>query len=498
MTRREVLQGTAGVAGIGLAGAPRPVWGASSSDVVRAENEKQGTTDWMLTRGGLDKSGFRCPWVEGYCNRTSVRAGEKLEIKISTDPPASFALDIFRMGYYQGHGGRLMKHLGPFEGRAQPVPGPGDGHVRECTWETSVTLEIPHDWVSGVYLGKLTERKTGFQSYIVFVVRDDRPCQLLYQVSDMTWQAYNTWPVMNSLYQNPRKPNVWWGPETRVSFDRPYGAFQMHPPIGYAGGQFLAYEFHLVHWLEKEGYDVSYISGVDVHSDAEGLLRARCWLDGGHDEYWSLDAFHNLEKAVSAGVGAGFLAGNVMYGVLKVDPSGAGVPNRIIERTGVYGGADPRHKELGYPEALEFKMVGPMASNLVGGRSIYPFTGYADWICRNHKHWLYDGTGMKNGDRIPNLIGWEWQGDPPHIKGLDIVAQGAIRSTRPGTCDYAATVYKGPKGNPVFNASTIWWPLALISPPGFRPCLQEGVTAPGPDARVQRMTANFLSHFRKA
>ena len=65
------------------------------------------------------------------------------------------------------------------------------GGLRECKWEPSVEFEIPDDWVSGVYLGKLTAKKERLQSYVIFIVRDDRPCDLLLPCSDTTWAAFD-------------------------------------------------------------------------------------------------------------------------------------------------------------------------------------------------------------------------------------------------------------------------------------------------------------------
>ena len=56
-------------------------------------------------------------------------------------------------------------------------------------------------------------------------------------------------------------------------------------------------EFPLAFWLEKEGYDVTYISNVDTHADAKGLLRAKAFLSVGHDEYWTERMFENVTQA---------------------------------------------------------------------------------------------------------------------------------------------------------------------------------------------------------
>ena len=64
----------------------------------------------MLAKTGVDPATkYRCPWIEGYCSHTSVRAGETIRFYVSTNPAAQFTLDIYRMGYYGGNGGRLVE-----------------------------------------------------------------------------------------------------------------------------------------------------------------------------------------------------------------------------------------------------------------------------------------------------------------------------------------------------------------------------------------------------
>src|SRR5438045_61424 len=105
-----------------------------SPNRVRDENDKPGSTDWQLTRVRADGAGFRSPWVEGYCSKQSVKAGESIDLMISADPPRPVEIEIFRMGYYGGRGARLMKKLGPFQCQAQAVPAPGAKNLHECRW----------------------------------------------------------------------------------------------------------------------------------------------------------------------------------------------------------------------------------------------------------------------------------------------------------------------------------------------------------------------------
>ena len=321
--RRDVLKGAA-AAGLGLAAGASPSsaspQASSDRDLIRRENAKPGTRDWLLTNprtlpGKINKilPNGRCPWIEGYCSANSVRAGEKLQIMVSTNPASAFKLEIFRTGYYNGDGARLVKRFDSLEGTPQPDPPVGENYVRECQWEPAVEFTIPDDWLSGVYLGKLTAEKENLQSYVIFIVRDDRPCDLLFQCSDLTWSAYNRWPADYSIYTKHEGFSSTGVPSGTVSFDRPYALFT-HPvnKIKKSGGsgEYLPWEFPLSFWLEQHGYDVSYISNIDTHADPAGLLRTKGFISVGHDEYWTLDMYNNVMKARDEGVNLAFFGGN--------------------------------------------------------------------------------------------------------------------------------------------------------------------------------------------
>jgi hypothetical protein len=103
--RRAFLQTTSALALAGAAGCASPTGTApQSSDVIRRENAREGSRDWQLTRVRVDKDGFRSPWIEGYCSKQSVKAGESIDIMVSTNPARRFRIEIFRTGYYGGRG----------------------------------------------------------------------------------------------------------------------------------------------------------------------------------------------------------------------------------------------------------------------------------------------------------------------------------------------------------------------------------------------------------
>ena len=495
VSRRDAIKGIAAVgASAALGGC---VTASRYAKLIARENQREGTRGWMLEKTAVDpKTKYRCPWIEGYCSRTSVAAGEAIDIIVSTNPASPFRIEVFRMGYYGGAGGRKVAELGPFRGTVQSDPPIGKNRVRECRWEPATSLKIPRDWVSGVYLGKLTAERGGWQSYVIFIVRDARRADLLFQCSDTTWQAYNRWPSQFALYDDGH--NQWyWGPGVDVSFDRPYGKYCqiLDAPLSTGSGEFFLWEFPFVYWMEAQGYDVSYISNLDTHARGDELSRAKGFISIGHDEYYSIEMYHNLQRAIGRGLNVGFFSGDAVCGRIDPQPSSSGVPNRIFSRIDFFGPrTDADIKRL--PTMGLLPHVSPNANQLIGARTVAPMTGGADWVCSMPEHWIFEGTGMKRGDSIPGLVGWEWHGDPADMPGLEIVSTGKTQSD-PGKLNggvYTATTYPGPKRNVVFNASTCWWADGLSEPPGYvRPSVY---TSPqGVDKRVQKITANILNRF---
>jgi hypothetical protein len=459
----------------------------TANNKIVAENRKAGTRDWLVTKVDTVRTfkkafGSESPYyarskkVEGYVSRTSYAAGDTVHLFVSTEPVAEFRLDLFRMGYYQGHGGRKVLSAGPLKGTTQPTPEDGERNLREATWQRSHSFVVPADWVSGVYLGKLTELTNGHEAYIIFVVKDKRKADFMFQVSDLTWQAYNRWPAWRSLYDY--RDNIW---NTKggniLSLDRPYtfyynGLPSDLNPLTNGSGEFLLWEFPLAFWLEKEGYDITYASNLDTHNDPHGLLRAKGFLSVGHDEYWTRQMYQNVTRAREAGLNLLFLGGNSLDGEIFLTTSSDGRPNRVMGRMRDF----------------------PDEQQLMGSASYG--VGLGNWTVQQANHWVFANTGLKDGDVITDLVGWEYHG-PPLRKdpNLVVLAQSTLDEkwgSKPDT--YTTTIYTRPKGNFVFNAATCWWSLPLSSPPGFRNPPNKDFSKD--DARIQQMTRNLLNKAR--
>lgn len=275
---------------------------------------RAGNLAWQISRPAVLHE------IEGFASGASVNRGESILLFVNTEP--EYTIEIFRLGWYGGVGAKRMMAPVTRPGKSQPnpLPDPLTGLV-ECIWNDPFVLQVPGsadpaEWPSGIYLAKLTGSQSGKQGYITFVVRDDsRRSDVLFQASVTTYQAYNRWGG-HSLYAKPRT--------YRVSLNRPYDR-------GYGSGETLFWEYSLVRFLEREGYDVTYTTDVDTHLHGDLLARHKAFLSVGHDEYWSWEMRDNVEAAREQGVNLGFFGANTSYWQIRFEPSpSTGEPNRTI------------------------------------------------------------------------------------------------------------------------------------------------------------------------
>jgi len=486
LTRREMIRDAA-VIGLAASVPSLPSFVQKSKkkgNLIVEENSRPGTLEWQLQYTRFDDPitlastplvrGLRSSVIEGFASKTSVLPGESIDFYVSANPATDFTIDIYRMGYYGGTGGRHMGRIGTFKATPQAMPMMTVERLRECNWDKVTSLNIPDEWPSGVYLGKLSRAEAfGRQSYVIFVVKEHRKSDILCQVSDLTWQAYNKWPGRDSLYDDGT-PEVWYtGPNVRVSFDRPYAKYcqVLDAPLSAGSGEYLLWEHPMTYWLEEQGYDVTYCSNVDLHLDPGILAMSRVFVSVGHDEYWSRKMYEEVIKARDNGLNLAFFSGNSVWDEVNFFDSFRGDPCRAFSRD--------KH----FPD--EEKLMGNTSYG----------SGYGDWIVRKPEHWIYDGTGLRENDRIEAIVGWEYHGPPlSDAPGLEIVAEGPTTAKNLHT----AVVYPCAKGNWVFNAGTIWWAEGLSQPPGHIPAGTNGMMRTyGVNKYVQKITSNILNRMIK-
>ncbi len=318
------------------------------SNAIVTENQLPGTPEstWQV-------SGAGDPSLLGFAADISVNHGQTVSFKIDDYFLALYHIDIYRMGYYQGNGARLVASIPATQTTRQVQPAPltdsATGLVDAGNWSVSASWAVPSTAVSGIYMARLTRDDTGGASMIYFVVRaDDSHSDLLFQTSDSTWQAYNNWDGSGngtaffgsggtyggvSLYtyngSNPTLQNE--GRAYKVSYNRPLVDDATSGGYGDYNSPLHA-EYPMVRFLEANGYDVSY--STDLDSDRNGALikNHKAFLSVGHDEYWSGGQRANVTAARDAGVNLAFFSGNESFWKTRWEASidGSGTPYRTL------------------------------------------------------------------------------------------------------------------------------------------------------------------------
>ncbi len=279
-----------------------------------------------------DVSGAGDPDIQGFATDISVNKGETVNFKIQTDS-STYRIDIYRLGYYGGLGARLVATVQPSATLPQSQPAclsdVTTGLVDCGNWAVSASWNVPATATSGIYIAKLVRQdpEDGRASHIPFVVRDDGGhSDLLIQTSDTTWQAYNTYGG-NSLYFGSPVGRAY-----KVSYNRPFTTRCCEFPNGSTETWLFNTEYPMVRWLERNGYDVSYTTGVDTDRRGSELLEHRVYMPVGHDEYWSGGERANVEAARAAGVHVAIFSGNHGFWKTRWENSidGSNTPYRTL------------------------------------------------------------------------------------------------------------------------------------------------------------------------
>jgi hypothetical protein len=477
-----------------------PLLAAAQSNPIVLENQNPGSSAWNIEWGsaGDDVTGQ----IKGYASATSVNKGGSINLHVSVNPAQTYTIDVFRMGWYQGLGARHLQHIGPLNGIKQNkcAPQPTTGLI-ECGWAASYTLNVPTTWTSGVYLLVLTNA-ANLKNYVSFVVRDDsRVAPLVYQQPVTTYQAYNDYPydeaTGKSLYSfNSYGANTAGGMKAavKVSFDRPYNG---DGDANVWGGNVLGVELAFIRWLEKTGYDVTYITDVDTHLNPAMLQNYKGVIIPGHDEYWTKEMHDGFHAARDAGVNLGIFSANVSYTQIRMEPSTSGTPNRVVvcyREADLDPNPNPALKTVNFRDPPlnrpEQALYGTMYTSIVQQNA----QGYhAPYRVTNADHWVYAGTGLQNGNTVTGLVGYEADrnfseyAQPVALPGTFVTLSSSPFAGSNQSEIQNTVIYQAPSGAWVFGAGTINWGFALDA---YNP---QGLNLV--DTRIQRMTANILDKF---
>lgn len=466
---------------------------ASSANPVAAENLCPGTASWRLDHPtGPDHA------IEGFTNPISVNAGGAVQLYVTTTA-RTYTFQVFRLGWYQGLGGRLIYTSARLPGIVQPPPviDPATRAVSCANWRDPVPLHIPATWVSGVYVVKLLS-SDGFMRYASFVVRQDASASpAIFYTAALTYQAYNLWGGYSLYFGHTGSvisPSETYSRTTRayvVSFDRPYA--------DNAGlGAFPPNEYSLLRWLERSGYNLSYATDMDVDQTSVPLLRHRLLLFGGHDEYWTSAMRNHVTTARDAGVSLAFFSADDIYWHARLQASALGPDREVV----CYreAGLDPLLTTLPTSITTTWRKA-PLNDSedaLLGQMYAGGVASVAPLVLASGATPFLKGTSLAPGAALPGLIGGEYDrvySDTSSPASLVVLASSPIRCVNcdagNGGSDIAtATLYTAASGARVFDAGTFQWSWGLDDD-SFDPHLPP---RPYSSPAIQQFTANLLAY----
>lgn len=423
--------------------------------------------------------------LQGFATQISVNRGSSVTFKVSTTASA-YRFDIYRMGYYGGQGARKVATVAPVAALPQAQPAclndAATGLIDCGNWAVSGSWAVPANAASGIYFARLVRSDTGGASHIVFIVRDDAgSSDLLFQTSDTTWQAYNQYGG-NSLYVGAPAGRAY-----KVSYNRPFTTRAV------AGGQDWVFnaEYPMVRWLEANGYDVSYSTGVDTDRAGTLITRHKVFMSVGHDEYWSGGQRTSVETARGAGVNLAFFSGNEIFWKTRWENSidASATPYRTlvtyketkanakIDPTSAWTGSwrDPRFSPPADGGRPENALTGTLFMNNDTGSPYSIVVPYDDGKMRFWRNTSVAGLGTGQSATLPiGTLGYEWDSDVDNgvrpaglfrLSTASVTSNGVLQDYGStygnGTNIHSLTMYRHASGARVFGAGTIQWSWGL-------------------------------------
>ncbi len=485
----------------GVDGLPLYRWMVSTSGpppTIAQENAHRGTSAWRLAGPSELIGGEARGAIAGYVSEQSILPGEVERVYVDAPRARRVRIEVFRMGWYGGRGGRLVLRSRRLPAQKQPrCAHDYRTGLTQCDWHVTLAFPLPSALPSGVYIVKL--RAGGAHSDCMFVLRPARPPKLLVEIPTASYEAYNSWGG-DDLYPGGADKVGLTGTNqgVEVSYDRPYATQT-------GAGQFFIREVAAVRFLERYGYPVGYTTIESLDREPGQLAGVRAFIDVGHSEYWSQSDERALVAALAGGTSLIFLSSDTMAWRVRFAPAGrassqAGEPDHRIIAYKQFANLDPDRADVTglFPNGGA-QLVGSSYDGCITPRvqqSGPPVYRYYPWhpAPSMTPAWLFARTGLGPQSAIPGIVGYELDElTAAAPAGTQAVGSGGVPcmgedEPSPVRGSIAqSTLYYASSGALVFATGTLGWLY------GLSPVPQASPEAPGaPDPRLVAMTRNLL------
>jgi hypothetical protein len=359
------------------------------------------------------------------------------------------------MGWYGGLGARLIWMSPELPGALGAAPTvDATTNMVEANWRDPLAIGIGSEFVPGCYLFKLVA-STGQARFVPLTVREDANYSAYLVVNAVTtWQAYNDWGG-HSLYLGVGRGGTSYANRSRiVSFDRPYSTN--------GAPDFLGFELPVVRLVERLGLDITYTTSVDMHRHPELLADHKALISLGHDEYWSKQMRDGAETARDHGVNLAFLGANAAFRQIRFEASPLGADrHEVCYKSAAEDPLARTNPSLTTVNWREPPVTRP-ENQLIGEQyECNPVS--ADMVVTDPTNWVFAGTGLQRGSRLPGLVGGEYDRFYPATgvpKTVEILAHSPLTCRgRPSYADM--TYYTAPSGAGIFDTGTQAWTTRL-------------------------------------
>ena len=502
--------------------------------------------------------------IWGYTDRISYLPGDEVVLHVSTTSK-NWTFEVGRDGE---HYEPLLEQT-DLPGHHQETP--EDCSIQGCNWSASFSFTIPQDWRAGGYLITFRAEQGGdsIEEHHLFILRQSKeltPAPFVLICATGTWLAYNCWGGSNfydgiagangaaaasrvstqrpwtrgfcRLPQGAPRPvaEVPGDPGTMVRYPYMEWAYAYGYSKKYASAGWASYERHFARWAETQGIQLDFATQHDLEVIPELLEQYRCAIFVGHDEYWSANMRHAVDRFTENGGKLARFAGNFLWQTRIEDDGHTQVCFKDDFRNDPVFETDRERLTTTAWEAPPVNWPGAKTFGANGLQGVYAGLGgcvrfgSGGFTVYRPKHWAFEGAYLAYGDQLGDrsrVLGYEVDGVDyqmkeglPYATGtdgadpeMDILAMGLATKLESGFGVWGQTEYIGAadaisigkalagevtgelldrltpgngvilhwhkgKGE-VFNAATCEWVTGLAKK----------------DPQIERVTLNVLSRF---